>query len=31
LEFGHRGKVAIALSAYCNEAFTLLAYCIMAM
>ena len=31
LEFGHRGKVAVALLAYCNEAFTLLAYCILAM
>ena len=31
LEFGHRGKVAIALLAYCSEAFTLLAYCIMTM
>ena len=31
LEFGHRGKVAIGLLAYCSEAFTLLAYGIMAM
>ena len=31
LEFGHRGKMAITLLAYCSEAFTLLAYGIMAM
>ena len=31
LEFGHRGKMAITQLAYCSEAFTLLAYGIMAM
>ena len=31
LEFGHRGKMAITLLAYCSEAFTLLAYSIMAL
>jgi hypothetical protein len=30
LEFGHRVKVTITLLAYCSEAFTLLAYGIMA-
>jgi len=31
LELGHRGKMAITPPAHCSEAFTLLAYGIMAM